>query len=118
VLRPATWPLIVNPFKPSWGEPFVQVAKRMIAAVDDAWDAADGGEVVMVSHQLPIVMVQRAMAGKHLWHDPRQRRCTLSSITTFVRLDDAEPGEVRYREVDYREPAAALLATAIDTGAV
>lgn len=117
-LKPKTWPLIVNPFRPSWGEPFIRVAARMISAIDDAWEEADGGEVVMVSHQLPIVMVQRTMAGKHLFHDPRKRRCTLSSITTFVRLDDAEPGEVRYREVGYAEPAAAMLSAAIDTGAV
>ena len=118
LLHPKTWPWIYNPFLPSWGEPFSQVAARMISAVDAAWDAADGGEVVMVSHQMPIVMLQRAVAGVHLWHDPRKRRCTLSSITTFERRDDAAPGAPRYREVDYQEPAAELLARAIDTGAV
>ena len=42
------------------------------------------GEVVMVSHQLPIWMVHRAVAGKRLAHDPRARRCALSSITSFA----------------------------------
>lgn len=116
--HPHTWPWIVNPFKPSWGEPFASVAARMIAAIDDASAGADGGEVVMVSHQMPIVMVQRAVAGKKLWHDPRQRRCTLSSITSFERIDQVAPGSPRYREVDYQEPATALLARAVDTGAV
>ena len=118
ITRPSTWPLIVNPFKPSWGEAFVDVAARMIAVIDAAWEAADGGEVVMVSHQMPIVMVQRAVAGRHLWHDPRKRRCSLSSITTFERREDSAPNEPRYREVGYREPAASLLAQAVDTGAV
>ncbi|MBC7723800.1 MAG: histidine phosphatase family protein [Burkholderiaceae bacterium] len=117
VLHPATWPLIVNPFRPSWGEPFVSVAERMIAAIDAAWEAADGHEVVMVSHQMPIVMVQRAVVGRKLWHDPRKRRCTLSSITTFERTA-ADRGLPRYREVGYVEPAAELLARAIDSGAV
>lgn len=117
VLRPQTWPTIYNPFKPSWGEAYLDIAMRMIAALDSAWDAAEGGEVVLVSHQLPIVMVQRAVAGKHLWHDPRDRRCSLSSITTFERCS-ARSGHPRYREVSYREPAAALLVGAVDEGAV
>jgi broad specificity phosphatase PhoE len=117
VLHPRTWPWIYNPYRPSWGEPFVEVAARMIAAMDAAWDATDG-EAVMVSHQMPIVMAQRAVAGKHLWHDPRKRRCSLSSVTTFARIQDAAPGAPRYREVDYQEPAAALLSRAVDTGAV
>ena len=117
LLHPRTWPWIYNPYRPSGGEPFVEVAARMIAAMDAAWDATDG-EAVMVSHQMPIVMAQRAVAGKHLWHDPRKRRCSLSSVTTFARIEDAAPGAPRYREVDYQEPAAALLSRAVDTGAV
>lgn len=116
--RPRSWPWVVNPFRPSWGEPFTQVAKRMIAAIDDAWDAADDGEVVMVSHQMPIVMVQRAVAGQHLWHDPRQRRCALSSVTTLVRLQNPAPGSPRYMELRYRSLDTALLAGSVDTGAV
>lgn len=117
LLHPRTWPWIYNPFRPSWGEPFVEVAARMINAMDAAWDATDG-EAVMVSHQMPIVMVQRAVAGRKLWHDPRNRRCSLSSVTTFERNDDVERGKPRYREVAYREPAGSLLDAAVDAGAV
>lgn len=116
--RPATWPWLVNPWKPSWGEPYREVAARMIAAIDAAWDAASGGDVVMVSHQLPIAMVQRAVAGLPLHHDPRARRCSLSSITTLMRNPDAAAGAPRYTEVSYREPAADLLAASVDRGAV
>jgi broad specificity phosphatase PhoE len=112
LVRPRTWPLIVNPFRPSWGEPFAQVAARMFAAMSDAWEAAASGEVVMVSHQMPICMVARTVAGRPLPHDPRKRRCTLSSITTFQRTGD------RFVEIDYREPARDLLATSVDLGAV
>jgi len=112
LLHPKIWPWVANPFKPSWGEPYTDVMSRMFAAIDDAWAAAETGEVVMVSHQMPIVMVQRAVAGQRPFHDPRKRRCTLSSITTLERRGDS------FVEVGYQEPAADLLAGSIDTGAV
>jgi broad specificity phosphatase PhoE len=110
--RPSTWPSLVNPFKPSWGEPYVSIAARMLAAVEDAWRETETGEVVLVSHQLPIWMVHRSLAGERLFHDPRRRRCALSSITTLERAGD------RFVEVDYQDPAAELQASAIDQGAV
>jgi broad specificity phosphatase PhoE len=110
--NPKYWGWIYNPVKPSWGEPFVDIATRVVAAMDDAWQASDGGEVVMVSHQSPIWMATRRIAGLRLPHDPRKRRCTLSSITSFERVDGA------WREVSYQEPAQELLAQSIDLGAV
>jgi broad specificity phosphatase PhoE len=110
--HPAAWPKLMNPLKPSWGEPFKDVERRMLAAVTDAWSTAVGGEVVMVSHQMPIVMVARSVKGMRLPHDPRKRRCTLSSITTLRREGD------RFVEVGYAEPAGAMLAAAADFGAV
>ncbi|QAY72282.1 histidine phosphatase family protein [Agromyces protaetiae] len=109
---PRNWRHLVNPWRPSWGEPFRSISTRMLAAIDDAWRAADGGDVVLVSHQLPIWMVHRALAGASLPHDPRKRRCALSSITTLERRGD------RFVEVDYRDPAAPLSASATDVGAV
>jgi broad specificity phosphatase PhoE len=112
LLKPRVWPWVINPLKPSWGEPFVSVESRMLAAVADAWAAADGGEVVMVSHQMPIVMVARSVKKMKLHHDPRKRRCNLSSITTLRRDGD------RFIEVGYQEPAGDLLAASVDFGAV
>lgn len=110
--RPATWRHFANPWKPSWGEPFVAVQARMMAAISDHWRSVAGGEVVLVSHQMPIVMVARSVAGMPLAHNPSKRRCALSSITTLERRGD------RFVEVSYAEPAAALLAGAVDEGAV
>jgi broad specificity phosphatase PhoE len=108
-----------NPLRPSWGEPFVSIAARMMAAVAAAHDSVERGEVVLVSHQLPIWMVARTVQGKPLATDPRHRRCTLSSITTLAWDAAAGPGSVgAFAEVDYQEPAAALLAESIDLGAV
>lgn len=118
LMQPRQWPLVMNPFTPSWGEPYLAIALRMIAAIDDVYATCDTGEAVIVTHQLPIVMVQRSVARQHLWHDPRARRCSLSSITTIERITDAAAGTPRYRQVSYAEPAAALLAEAVDSGAV
>jgi broad specificity phosphatase PhoE len=115
--NPRLWPALRNPFQPSWGEPYADIARRMLAAVADAWDATDGGEVVLVSHQLPIWMVHRSLAGERLFHDPRRRRCALSSITTLAR-DPSSKSETGFAEVAYEDPAAAMQASAIDLGAV
>ena len=110
--RPLLARYLINPLKPSWGEPFVSIQGRMMAAVADADASVESGEVVIVSHQLPIWMVARTVAGKPLATDPRRRRCALSSITTIARRGD------HFIEVDYQEPARELLAHSIDLGAV
>jgi broad specificity phosphatase PhoE len=100
--RPANWRHVVNPFRPSWGEPYDEVAARMLAACADARDAATGHEAVLVSHQLPIWVTRRAVEGRRLWHRPDRRECALASITSFVYDDD------RIVMVDYQEPAGRL----------
>jgi broad specificity phosphatase PhoE len=112
LLEPRVWPWLRNPSTPSWGEPFVDVAARMMSVVGHAWNSVDAGEVVLVSHQMPIWMVARTVAGERLQHDPRKRRCSLSSITTLKRDGD------RFVEVDYQEPGRELLAASVDFGAV
>jgi broad specificity phosphatase PhoE len=84
----------------------------MIDATLEAWQDTPEGDVVIVSHQLPIWMLYRSSQGLRLPHDPRQRRCSLSSITSFEVIDG------RLQEVSYSEPGLALNSTAIDGGAV
>ncbi|GAA1808891.1 histidine phosphatase family protein [Agromyces neolithicus] len=113
------WGLLVNPWEPSWGEPFRSIADRMMLAIEDAWSSVDGGDVVIVSHQLPIWMVHRHLAGRSLSHDPRRRRCSLSSITTLeLQTVAGSAGGRRFVEVGYSNPAAGLAAQATDVGAV
>jgi len=99
--RPANWRRLYNPFRPSWGEPYAVVAARALAACADARVAAEGGEAVLVSHQLPIWIARRAVEGRRLWHRPDRRECALASITSFVYEDG------RIVEVCYEEPAGA-----------
>ena len=109
---PRNWPYLVGPWRPTWGEAFTSIRRRMMAGIAQAYADTDEGEAVLVSHQLPIWMAARTVARKPLAHDPRARRCSLSSITTLAWRDGA------FVEVDYQEPAAELLAQSIDLGAV
>ncbi|WP_028851979.1 histidine phosphatase family protein [Thermocrispum municipale] len=81
--EPRHWHKLINPLRPSWGEPYLQIARRMIGAAYAAREAAEGHEAVCVSHQLPIWTLRRFVEGKRLWHDPRKRECSLASLTSF-----------------------------------
>jgi broad specificity phosphatase PhoE len=96
---PRHWFYLRNPFRPSWGEPYQEVAARVLAAAADAAMAARGHEAVCVSHQLPIWVARRSVEGRTLWHDPRRRQCALGSVTSLTYLGD------RLTSVDYAEPS-------------
>jgi broad specificity phosphatase PhoE len=98
------WHYLRNPFRPSWGEPYAEQAKRMFAAVDAARLVAAGHEAICISHQSPIVILRRSLEKKSLWHDPRRRQCALASVTSVTFEDDQVVGVV------YADPAAALIA--------
>jgi broad specificity phosphatase PhoE len=95
--HPSNWRHVINPFKPSWGEPYAQIAGRMLAAIAASRDEARGREIVCVSHQLPIWTARRKIERKRLWHDPRRRQCALGSLTSLV-FDDDDIVAVRYLE--------------------
>jgi broad specificity phosphatase PhoE len=97
--QPRYWRYLCNPFRPSWGEPYAEVAARMLAAVRDVAAAARGHEAVCVSHQLPIWVTRCAVMGRRLWHDPRRRECALGSVTSLTVVGDQVTG------VAYHEPS-------------
>jgi broad specificity phosphatase PhoE len=100
------WKYYRNPFRPSWGEPYILIAARVLAAARSAREQAEaagaGKEAVCITHQLPIVCARRRAEGKRLFHDPRKRECGLASVTSFTFDGDDIVG------IDYTEPAAAL----------
>jgi broad specificity phosphatase PhoE len=100
---PKHWLKLINPFKPSWGEPYREISERMMAAIDEARGLARGHEAVIVSHQLPVWTVRSKLEGRHLWHDPRNRQCSLASLTSLTFVGD------ELESITYSEPAAALL---------
>jgi broad specificity phosphatase PhoE len=96
---PRYWIYLRNPFRPSWGEPYVEVAARVLAAAADAARAAAGHEAVCVSHQLPIWVARRSVEGKRLWHDPRRRQCSLGSVTSLTYVGG------KFTSIAYHEPS-------------
>ena len=101
--RPAVWPKLYNPFRPSWGEPYKEQVARMRAALEAARDNALGHEAVCVSHQLPIWVSRLAAEHRPLWHDPRKRECSLASVTSFIYVGTQLVG------LEYHEPAKDLV---------
>jgi broad specificity phosphatase PhoE len=97
--HPGHWPHLTNPFRPSWGESYREVAARMLAAMETAREAAAGQEAVCVTHQLPVWIARRAAEGRHLWHNPATREAALGSVTSFTYTGD------RVAAVSYAVPA-------------
>lgn len=102
LLNPIRWRHMTNPLKPSWGEPYEEILERMERAIASARTHAAGHEAVLVSHQLPIVMVQRSVQGKRLPHNPAKRKCELASVTSLVFEDD------QLKSWSYSEPARGI----------
>ncbi|MFC9651767.1 MULTISPECIES: histidine phosphatase family protein [unclassified Streptomyces] len=109
--RPGNWRYLTNPFRPSWGEPYIEQVVRMMGALNAARDAARGHEAVCVSHQLPIWIVRSFVERRRLWHDPRRRQCTLASLTSFTYQGD------KIVSVGYSEPARDLVPAHLLAGA-
>lgn len=109
-IRPHWWWHFRNPARPAWGESFIDIIARMNEAMLRAAETVKSGDVVLVTHQLPIWVMHLHTSGEKLMHDPRKRRCSLSSITSFELVDG------KLTEIGYLEPAKNLLA--VDRGAV
>ena len=104
--NPKAWRHLWNPFTPSWGEPYTELAGRMRAAVTAARSAARGHEAVLVSHQLPVWIARLDAEQRRFVHDPRKRQCGLASLTSLTFDDD------RLVAITYTEPSADLVRAA------
>ncbi len=104
--HPRKYAKMLNPSRPSWGEPYIQMAARMAAAVEDARQAAEGHEAVIVSHQAPIWIYRLSIEGRRFLHNPSRRECSLASLTSFTYLGPD------LLTISYSEPAAPLVALA------
>ena len=112
--------LVRNPLRPSWGEPYLDQALRVRAAMmtlrtrllgiarDEGLDEVSG---VIVSHQLPIWSTRLWTEGRPLAHDPRKRQCALASVTSF------SDGSGTLDAVEYDDIAGDMKLTQPGTGA-
>ncbi|VEG29809.1 histidine phosphatase family protein [Actinomyces howellii] len=106
--RPEHWLSYINPWRPSWGEPYTDLVSRMRGAVLDALGQVEGREALLVSHQLPVWTVRLWLEGRPLAHDPRRRQCSLASLTSLTFDGRTLVG------LSYWEPAGDLLRRAHD----
>jgi broad specificity phosphatase PhoE len=102
--NPQMWRHLWNPLRPSWGEPYAEIAQRMMAAVDLAREQSRGHEALLVSHQLPIWIARLDVEDRNYVHDPRNRQCSLASLTSLTYSGE------ELKAVVYTEPAADLVA--------
>jgi len=97
-LNPRNLRYFVNPFRPSWGEPYRSVAARMVRAVEAMRLAHPGEEVVAVSHMTPIQIARLAVEGRPLRPWLSKVPCRRGSVTTLEFGDDGYARTV-YQEV-------------------
>lgn len=103
LLWPANWWHFRNPMRPSWGEPYAEVVLRMREALADmAASVPQGGQALVVAHQLPIYIARLDAEGRSSLHNPANRQCRLASVTSFHFVDG------RVVKVEYSEPCADL----------
>ena len=107
------WSFLVNPWEPSWGEPFRSIADRMIAAMTDAADSVDVGR--RRARQPPAPDLDGAPPRRPASRS-RTTRAAAAARSRASRRFERRGG--RFVEVDYRDPAVRLAAQATDLGAV
>ena len=112
--------LVRNPLRPSWGEPYLDQALRVRAAMMTLRarlleiareEGLDEVSCVIVSHQLPIWSTRLWTEGRPLAHDPRKRQCALASVTSF------SDGSGTLDAVEYDDIAGDMMLTQPGTGA-
>lgn len=104
-LNPRNLRYFVNPFRPSWGEPYRSVAARMVRAVEAMRIAHPDGEVVAVSHMTPIMIGRLAVEGRPLRPWLAKIVCRRGSVTSLVFEGD------RYARTAYQEVGTAATAS-------
>ena len=84
LMSPSRWWALRNPLRPSWGESFTDIRKRMLGGIADAVEEASGQDVVIVSHQTPVVVARLALARRSTPPWLGLIPCDTGSVTTLV----------------------------------
>jgi broad specificity phosphatase PhoE len=84
IRNPLRWWHLRNPLAPSWGESFSDIRLRMVSAIGAALEVADGKELVVVSHQTPVIVARLALTQSRRppWLD--RLPCETGSVTSLV----------------------------------
>lgn len=95
LLSPRSWWHLRNPWRPSWGESFAAVRTRMLSAIADAIESNPGNEVVVVSHQTPVIVAKLSLAKSRVPPWIGLTPCHTGSVTT-IELKDSEVVSASY----------------------
>jgi broad specificity phosphatase PhoE len=87
LISPQLWWKLRNPWGPSWGESFSEIRQRMLSAVTEALASAAGREIVIVSHQTPVLVARLALARRRVPPWLAGIPCATASVTTVVVED-------------------------------
>ncbi len=85
---PGRWWSLRAPWKPSWGESFVEIRSRMTEAIEEAKAAAPGRDVVIVSHQTPVLVARLALAKRNVPPWLAFTPCDTGSVTSLSLDED------------------------------
>ena len=97
--HPSAWPLLRNPFRPSWGEPYAHIAARMLAAAGRPGTRPRDTRRSASATSCRSGRCAGFVEGKPLSHIPTHRQCGLASLTSITFAGDA------VLAVTYTEPA-------------
>jgi broad specificity phosphatase PhoE len=82
--NPRNYRYFRNPLRPSWGEPYVSVRRRMLEAIDRMRREHPGEASVAVSHMSPIIVARLMIEGNRRPPWATGTPCARASVTTLV----------------------------------
>lgn len=95
------WKLVVNLWKPSWGESYRSIATRVGDFVREQVRKHPGEQIVAVTHESPIWSYRHLLETGHAEHNMLLRHTALASITSITY--DCET--LRVLSITYVDPA-------------
>ena len=105
--NPLKWWHLRNPMRPSWGETFAQVKERMLAAIWEAADSAGGADIVIVSHQTPVLVARLALSKRRVPPWLAFTPCHTGSVTSMEMDEEGRLVRANYfRPPDELQPEA------------
>lgn len=78
------WKLVRNLWKPSWGESYQSIARRVQAFALEKVGEHPGEQIIVVSHESPIWSYRHMLETGHPEHNMLLRHTALASITSIT----------------------------------
>ena len=100
--RDGNWKLVLNLWKPSWGESYQSIAHRVQDFALEKVSEHPGEQIVVVSHESPIWSYRHMLETGHPEHNMLLRHTALASITS-ITYDCATR---KVMSITYVDPAA------------